>query len=328
MITAAAAATSQVSGPRLWVPVSRDSVEQRRCSWCPPGVGPPTRGRPAGGRRPGRPRAGAPAQLVVGRTWCVTGSSPLSTPHVRTGSLDLSQLVAQPLAGPRCSRMLAALAVMSRTVAISAGRRAAPTPTAGAARRRRGGARPSASARSSSPARPGPGAVVRRRVDDRDLRGQPLLPAADASALAQAVARHAVRPRQRARRVRRRRRRQQTSSVSASTSSAVAGSVRRAEEPPQRLDQPRRERPRTGPVARHRTRSSTLPHVRHRVACPTIRRDRRCGCPEMTAGPPPERGSCRVELSSGGSDQSIRSPCRPCRRTGRPSGRPSPACRR
>ena len=88
------------------------------CSWCPPGVGPPARGRPPAGRRPGRPPAGGR------RSWSsscsVTGSS--------LSRLLMSGTPPRPFAArsrsfsrARCSRMLAAFAVMSRTVAISPG---------------------------------------------------------------------------------------------------------------------------------------------------------------------------------------------------------------
>ena len=99
MITAAAAATSQVSGLRPWVPVSRDSVSSVVVAH---GVlqesGHPRAGRPAAGRRPGRPRAGAPAARR--RRARVTGSSLLSTPHVRHAPSIFRSCSRELLPGP------------------------------------------------------------------------------------------------------------------------------------------------------------------------------------------------------------------------------------
>ena len=96
----------------------------------------------------------------------------------------------------RCRRMLAALGVMSRTVAISVGvscshaqRRSSSASSSRRAAR--------ASVRSASPCLAGTGLAGGRRVDDRDPGREPLLPAYAALCVGQAVARHAVGPRQR-----------------------------------------------------------------------------------------------------------------------------------
>ena len=158
----AAAATSQVSGPRLRVPVSRVSVVSSVAHDVLQESGHPC-GRPAGGRRPGRPRA-ARAQLrrrlVVGH-----GSSPLSTPHVRHAAVDLSQLVPQLLAGPvqPDARGVGGDVEDGRDLGR---RQLLPAPTGGAARRRRGRSAASASARSPSRSS-GAGATSGGRVDGR-----------------------------------------------------------------------------------------------------------------------------------------------------------------
>ena len=225
MTRTAAAATSQVSGRRRGSAsglgrgvevvahgVLQESGHLRR-------VG----GRQGGG---GVVRAEPLEQLVVRSSWSsLIPASSRSTPHVRQPRRSFAA-PPRSFSRARCSRMLTALGVTSRTAAISAGvscsqahRRSSSASSSRSA--------PIASSRSGSSPSPGPERWSRRRVDDRDPGREPLLAAYAPLGVGQAVAGHAVGPGQRLVGTSSSRR-QQTSSVSASTSSAVAGSVRRA----------------------------------------------------------------------------------------------------
>ena len=151
--------------------------------------------------------------------------------------------------------MLAALGVMSRTAAISAGvscSQAHSRSSSASSSRSASSASARSGARSSSP---GPGTVAARRVHGRDPGREPPLTAYAAGGVGEAVAGHAVGPRQRLGR-------QLVEPAPADQQRLREHVVGRGgvgapgEEAAQRLDERRLRRPRTAPSARPRPRSS------------------------------------------------------------------------
>ena len=281
----------------------------------------------------------------------VMAFSPLSTPHVRPPAAIFRSSTFS-FSRARCSRMLAALEVTSRTTAISRGRQLLPRPQAeqlgvvGPQRSERGGE-----------------VVVglvgcRRhlggRVHGRDPGGQPLLTPGGPVGVVQAVPRDAVRPRQRL-----------VGQVldtppehQQCLGEHVLGGGRigtAGQEAAYRLDQARRDLLEAIPSAFHGLHAVTCPPAPRIRRAPTSSRDlwrlsrdfcclSRDFCstrwPELPTRPPElstqrpgygERPQSRrtgaVRMVRGAGGAGLRSPCRPCHPTGRPSGRPSRACR-
>ena len=278
-------------------------------------------GRPGAARRRGRPRAAVPAARRRSRR-------PPSLDSSCPDEADIFPSTARSFSRARCSRMLAALGVMPRTTAISAGvsrsQAQSRSRSASSGRRAASASATTPSVASGPGADDGGGSRVAIRAARRCCRRAPG-PGWPGSCGRRRTPTAAGPPGAR---------RTAASRPGACRRGRRRPWPRRYDGPgtPQRLDQPGGDRlePFASRLRVHGVTVSQPTCRRSRVSTSTCRRPVNKRRPVRGPGPNWFWG---LEDSSGLPPPllrryGLRSPCRPCHPTGRPWGRPSRACRR